>query len=138
MAEQQATPVTKPFPVPNRYLRAKRRAIRSLWCDRISITEHGPETSKTTHLTTFKDVMVLEDAPCRIISQTVDSATTDEPARDYKTITVMLDETVDVKPGSIIKIVNSNGEEFIGHRTGEPVMKSDSQTITVEIKEDYA
>lgn len=138
MAEQQETMVNKPFPVPQRYLKAKRRAIRSLWCDKITITEHIPETAKTTHLTTFNDVVVLENAPCRIVSQTVDSTTTGEPAQKIKTITVMLDETVDVKSGSKIKIVSLNGREFYGKRTGEPIRKSDSQTITVEIMEEYA
>ena len=138
MAEQQETLVTKPFPVPERYLKRKHNAIRSFWCDRITITEHVPETAKNTHLTTFNNEVVLDNAPCRIVSQTVDSATTGEPAKKVKTITVMLDETVDAKPGSEIKIINSKGKEYIGKRTGEPIRKSDSQTITVEIKEEYA
>lgn len=129
--------VLKPFPVPERYLRAKRNAIRSLWCDRLTVIEKQPVTDKNTHLTEFDDVIVLEDEPCRIISQESDSTTEGEPAKRVKSIDVILDEEIEIKPGSLIRVTNVKGRVYEGKRSGEPVNKSDSQTITIEIEREY-
>lgn len=129
--------VLKPFPVSDKVLKKKRKAIRSLWCDRLTVIEKEPITDDRTHLTEFEDITVLENEPCRIISQTTDSTTEGEPAKRTKTINVILDEEVEIKPGSLVRVKNIKGRVYEGKRSGEPVNKSDSQTITVEIEREY-
>lgn len=129
--------VLKPFPVSDKDLKTKYDAIRSFWCDRLTVIEKQPVTDKNTYLTEFDDVIVLEDEPCRIIGQTTDSTTEGEPAKRVKSIDVILDEEIEIKPGSLVRVTNVRGRVYEGKRSGEPVNKSDSQTITIEIEREY-
>lgn len=137
MAEK-TTPL-KPFPVPDRYLNAKRKAVESLWCDRLSVIENHKTTDPETHLTEHEWELVASDIPCRIVSQTHEPTENEnQPARAYKTINVVLSNSVAVPPGSIVEITTLNGETRRYRHSGQPLMKSASQTITLEIIKDYA
>ena len=121
------------FPVPEKYLKAKRAAIESLYCGTLTATVKQEQTDKKTHITTFEEVTVLKDIPCRLSQQTIKSTTNDGPAVKAKTIRVFLAPEIEIPAGSKL-IISQHGKTGVYKQSGEPYFKSDSQTIELEFE----
>lgn len=123
-------------PIPEKCLRAKRKALESLYCGKLTIIEKIPVTNEETHITEFKDFPVVEDRPCRIVSQNSSNTDTNEAgaAESQKTIDVQLEPEMKVNPGSQI-FITQHGVKRRYELSGDPETHSDHQVITLIRKE---
>lgn len=109
-----------------------REEFEAMYCHRLNVYEEVEVTDEKTHVTEFDTVLALSDIPCRVIEQSITPATEGEPARAEEQIKILLAPEIDIPPGSIVEVF------FHGHsnkykRSGQPYIKSDTQTITLEI-----
>ena len=110
-----------------------RKAIESLYIGSCTITEHQ-KIKKENKSTGFSDVVVLENQPCKLSFQTVNSTTATETGASAVTQTVKLfiAPEVKVKPGSKITVTQNNiTTEY--QNSGEPAMYSTHQAIVLEL-----
>lgn len=113
-----------------------RNELEAMYCHKLNVYESVEVTDDKTHVTKFKQVPVYLDVPCRVSEQNVSTATDAEPARVSKQIKVILAPEFDIPAGSVIEVFY-HGHSGKFRRTGEPYIKSDTQTVTL-IYEDYA
>lgn len=129
--------VTHNPPVPDRYLRARRRAIESLYCGRMSVTVKTPVRDPVTGIDSFVDSETVTDEPCRLCGQESDAADPAGPDRAAKGIRVMLAPEVSVPAGSTVRI-EQHGAVGVFERSGRPRRFYDHQTIPLVRKGEYA
>lgn len=114
------------FPVSDRYMRSKKRAIESLYCGKMTV--YNKEEITVNHITEFTDRLVYEDIPCRICYQDSDPTSTNEPAKGEIDVRVILDNDIEIKDGSTVYITQ-HGKTGEYKRSGIPRHFSDHQTI---------
>ena len=114
-----------------------RKALESLYDGKCTITEQQ-KAKNTNKTTSFIDVVVLEDVPCRLSFSTVTNANqTDTAASVVQTTKVFLAPEITVKPGSKLS-VTQNGVTTEYKASGKPAFYSTHQEISVELFEEKA
>ena len=110
-----------------------RRRIESLYDGTCAITEHR-KVKKENKSIGFEDVVVLQNQPCRISFQTVNStSTTDNGASSLsQVVKLFIAPEIDVKPGSKITVAQ-NGVTTAYQNSGEPARYSTHQEIVLEL-----
>jgi|GEM_PF-831181 len=95
-----------------------RAALRRMWEHLCTVYEYHPvllENKTTVH----KEVVVIEDAPCRLSFSSLKQANQTETAAQTPQVTkLFIDETLDIKAGSKI-VVDCRGREFVFGYSGE-------------------
>lgn len=124
-------------PVSERVLRAKRRAIESLYCGRIDAFQEIGFTDEHTHVTEFKKMRTVYNEPCRKIEVSSTTTTRNEPAKQGLEIKVMLRPEVSIPAGSTV-ILTQHGERRKFKMSGTPEIYSDHQVIPLTLFEEYA
>lgn len=115
-----------------------KRAIESLYIGRCNIIEHQ-KVQKENKSTGFEDVTVLEDIPCRLSYQTINTTKAeDNTASSLKQVTkLFIAPNLTVKPGSKISVTQNNvTTEY--KSSGQPAIYSTHQEIILEIFKDWA
>lgn len=110
-----------------------RNAIESLYDGYCTITEHR-KVKKENKSTGFSDVVVLENQPCKLSFQSVNSTTATETGASAVTQTVKLfiAPEVKVKPGSKITVTQC-GVTTEYQNSGEPAVYNTHQVIVLEL-----
>lgn len=109
-----------------------RKAIESLYEGKCTITEHQ-KIKKENKSTGFKDVVVLENEPCRLSYATITNTNQTETAASVvQTIKVFLAPEIQVKPGSKLTIIQ-NGVTAEYTNSGKPAYYSTHQEIMLEL-----
>ena len=110
-----------------------RKLIESLYDGTCTITEHQ-KVKRENKSTGFEDVIVLQNQPCRISFQTVNSTSaTDTGASSLsQVVKLFISPDIDVKPGSKI-IVAQNGITTEYQNSGEPAHYTTHQEIILEL-----
>lgn len=110
-----------------------RMVLESMYTDTCTITEHQ-KVQKVNKSMGFQEVVVAQDQPCRLSSQTVNSTSrTDTGASALtQTIKLFLSPDVQVKPGSKLTVTR----DFISteyQNSGEPARYETHQEIILEL-----
>lgn len=127
----------KSIPVPDRYIRAGRKAIDLLNTGKMTVYQNIPHEDEETGITEFEFKAVLEDIPCRLSYQDKQSATKNEPAQALKSCRVVTSLDYIIPEGSILK-VTFNGYTQKFKQTGKPHRNDFRQSIPVETYEEHA
>jgi hypothetical protein len=109
-----------------------------LWTGRATIYEYQPITDPNTYQTTYREVVVVEDEPCRL-SYNHEQATNIQSGAAVvsQSITLFIRNDLRIKPGSVIEITqNGVTEKYKG--SGQPAVYSRHQEIVLQIYEDNA
>lgn len=116
---------------------AVRKAIEMTYEGKCTITEHQKVT-KPNKSTGFKDMIVLEEQPCKLsfekIATNADSA---NAAKMIQTAKVLIAPEIQIKPGSKLTITQ-NGVTSEYKKSGEPAVYSTHQEIMLELFDGWA
>ncbi|WP_439916672.1 hypothetical protein, partial [Clostridioides difficile] len=115
-----------------------RKAIEMLYRDKCTIVEYQPIKDPVTKRTNNKEVIVLENQPCKLSYKNIVSATDGEVAKLEQTIKLFISPDVEIKSGSKLIITNQNNitKEYV--RSGESAIYPNHQEIVLELLEDKA
>ena len=110
-----------------------RKAIESLYDGTCTITEYK-KVQKANKSMAFKEVVVLEEQPCRLSFQTVNSTNQTETGASVlsQSVKVFLAPEIQVKPGSKLTITR-NQVVTDYQSSGEPAHYSTHQEIVLEL-----
>lgn len=110
-----------------------REAIESLYDGLCTITEHK-KVKKEDKSTTFEEVVVLSEQPCRLSFQTINSTSQTETGASALTqiVKVFLAPDIQVKPGSKLTITQNNTTAEY-KSSGEPAYYTTHQEIVLEL-----
>ncbi|HBF0844950.1 TPA: hypothetical protein KNP24_003765 [Clostridioides difficile] len=110
-----------------------RKAIEMMYRDKCTIIEYQPIKDPITKRTNNKEVIVLENQPCKLSYKNIVSATEGKVAKLEQTIKLFISPNVSVKAGSKLII---NNKEYV--RSGESAIYPNHQEIILELLKDKA
>ena len=114
-----------------------RKAVESLYVGKCTITEHQ-KIKKENKSTGFKDVVVLENEPCRLSFSTIKSADqTENAAKLAQTVKLFISPEVQIKPGSKLTITQ-NGVTTEYKKSGQSAVYMTHQEVILELFEGWA
>ncbi|HBF9649321.1 TPA: hypothetical protein KO375_003984 [Clostridioides difficile] len=110
-----------------------RKAIEMLYRDKCTIIEYQPVKDPVTKRTNNKEVIVLENQPCKLSYKNIVSATEGKVAKLEQTIKLFISPDIEIKAGSKLII---NDKEYV--RSGESAIYPNHQEIILELFKDKA
>ncbi|WP_330381981.1 hypothetical protein, partial [Clostridioides difficile] len=110
-----------------------RKAIEMLYRDKCTIVEYQPIKDPVTKRTNIKEVIVLENQPCKLSYKNIVSATEGKVAKLEQTIKLFISPDIEIKAGSKLII---NDKEYV--RSGESAIYPNHQEIILELFKDKA
>ena len=114
------------------------RAIKSLWAGLCTVTVRQSMTDEHTGRAVASEVDTYTDEPCRISFDTVTTPElTDNAARTGQRITLFIDPTVSIPPGSKIT-VTQNGVTGVYEQSGVPAVYTSHKEIPLELFKGWA
>lgn len=115
-----------------------RKAVESLYSGVCTITEHR-KFQKENKSIGFKDVVVLDNQPCRLSFKTINNTSPTETAASavIQITKVFLAPEIHVQAGSKIT-VTQNGVTTEYKSSGEPAIYSTHQVIVLELFKGWA
>lgn len=110
-----------------------RKALESLYDGACTIIEHK-KVQKENKSTGFEDVVVLENQPCRLSFQSINTTVPTENGASKVTqiVKMFISPEIEVKPGSKL-IVTQNNVTTEYKNSGEPAIYSTHQEIILEL-----
>ncbi|MDU8900775.1 hypothetical protein RYE12_18100 [Clostridioides difficile] len=110
-----------------------RKAIEMLYRDKCTIVEYQPVKYPVTKRTNNKEVVVLENQPCKLSYKNITSTTDGKVAKLEQTIKLFISPNINIKAGSKLII---NDKEYV--KSGESAMYPNHQEIILELFKDKA
>ncbi|EGT3800913.1 hypothetical protein REL12_018110 [Clostridioides difficile] len=110
-----------------------RKAIEMLYRDKCTIVEYQPVKDPVTKRTNNKEVVVLENQPCKLSYKNITSTTDGKVAKLEQTIKLFISPNINIKAGSKLII---NDKEYV--KSGESAMYPNHQEIILELFKDKA
>lgn len=110
-----------------------RKAIEMLYRYKCTIVEYQPIKDPVTKRTNNKEVIVLENQPCKLSYKNIVSATKGKLAKLEQTIKLFISPDIEIKAGSKLII---NDKEYV--RSGESAIYPNHQEIILELFKDKA
>ncbi|CZR82946.1 hypothetical protein CDFC105_43850 [Clostridioides difficile] len=110
-----------------------RRAIEMLYRDKCTIVEYQPIKDPISKRTSNKEVVALENQPCKLSYKNITSATDGKVAKIEQTIKLFISSDIEIKAGSKLII---NNKEYV--RSGESAIYPNHQEIILELLKDKA
>lgn len=118
--------------------KAARKAQESTYEGRCTVVEYEDKTSEKSKITRKKEVVVLENQPCKLSFEKLSAAVqTENGAAISQEIKLFLAPEVSVKAGSKI-IVRQNGTVGEYSASGEPAVYPTHQEIMLELFRGWA
>lgn len=115
-----------------------REAIESLYIGSCTLKAWEEITDPISKIKTHKEVIKLENQPCKLSYEKQTSATnTIGPAVISQTIKLFIAPEIIIEPGSKI-IVTQHGKTTEFSKSGEPAVYTNHQEITLELFKGYA
>jgi len=103
-----------------------------------TVTERQEVTDERSHLTTHRDVVVIQDQACHLSFETITAANQSGSAAEITQITkLFIAPDVTIKPGSKITVVQS-GTTGDYTRSGVPAVYDTHQEIILELFERWS
>ncbi|MGO0861939.1 hypothetical protein [Clostridioides difficile] len=110
-----------------------RKAIEMLYRDKCTIVEYQSVKDPVTKRTNNKEVVVLENQPCKLSYKNITSAIDGKVAKLEQVIKLFISPSIEVKAGSKFII---NDKEYV--RSGESAIYPNHQEIILELLKDKA
>ncbi|HBF4772989.1 phage protein [Clostridioides difficile] len=110
-----------------------RKAIEMMYRDKCTIVEYQSIKDPITKRTNNKEVVVLENQPCKLSYKNIISATEGKVAKLEQVIKLFISPNIEVKAGSKLII---NNKEYV--RSGESAIYPNHQEIILELLKDKA
>ncbi|EGT4599348.1 hypothetical protein DFW26_07780 [Clostridioides difficile] len=110
-----------------------RKAIEMLYRDKCTIVEYQPVKDPITKRTNNKEVVVLENQPCKLSYKNITSTEQGKVAKLTQTIKLFISPSINIKAGSKLII---NNKEYA--RSGEPAIYPNHQEIILELLKNKA
>jgi len=115
--------------------KAARKAIESTYEGVLTVTEHKKVTDENTKLTNYQDVVVMENWPCHLSFETLNSAVQSESAAAVaQTAKLFVSPDVVIKAGSKITVTQA-GVTTDYTCSGIPAVYETHQEIILELFE---
>ena len=115
--------------------KAARKAIESTYGGVLTVTEHRKVTDENTKLTNYQDIVVVEDQPCHLSFETLNSAVQSESAAAItQTIKLFVSPDIPMKAGSKITVTQA-GVTADYTCSGIPAVYETHQEIILELFE---
>ena len=109
-----------------------------LWSGRCTIWEYENVTDPDTFQTSQREVMVLEDEPCRISFNTEAVTNPESGVAEMTQFTLLfIRPDLEINAGSIIE-VTQNGRTTKYRRSGKPAVYTNHQEIRLTLYEENA
>lgn len=119
---------------------AKRKALERLWKDRCTVYHRVKVTDPKTKLTDFDEKPLLQDQPCKLSFETLNSTDGDHVATVAQSVKLFISPDVEIPAGCKIVVTRFNDLErtFTYSRSGEPGIFTNHQEIMLEPFKGYA
>lgn len=118
--------------------KAARKAQESLYDGVCTVTEHHKVKDGRSKLTDFKDVVVLEDQPCRLSFSTITTANQTESAAELtQTTKLFISPDITIREGSKITVTQC-GVTTDYTCSGVPAVYDTHQEIVLELFKRWA
>lgn len=112
---------------------AARKAIESTYTGKCSVIERRDAADERTKITRKKEVLTVENQPCRLSFERIKAAAQSETAAAVsQSIKLFIAPEIRIKSGSKI-IVEQNGIKNEYSASGEPSVYSSHQEIMLEL-----
>ena len=112
--------------------------LSALWIGKATIYEHQEVTDPNTYQTSFQDVAVVTDEPCRVsYRQEPTTSVATGAAQLSQIIMLFIRPDIDIKAGSIIE-VTQHGRTLKYKRSSKPAVYTNHQEVALELYEDKA
>lgn len=113
--------------------KAARKAIESTYTGVMTVSERQSVKDPNTHITSTKEVVVLENQPCKLSFETIAATVqTDTAAALSQGTKVFLSPDVSIKAGSKLT-VTQNGVTIAYKSSGVPAVYPTHQEIMLEL-----
>lgn len=117
---------------------AARKAQESLYDGICTITEHQKIINEKTRLTSFEDVIVLENQPCKLSFESLQAAALSNPAVEVaQCVKLFISPDIVIKPGSKLTITQAGVTTDYTY-SGVPAVYDTHQEIMLELFERWA
>lgn len=119
---------------------AQRKALERLWKDRCTVYHRVKVTDPKTKLTDFEEKPLLQDQPCKLSFETLNSTDGDHVATVAQSVKLFISPDVEIPAGCKIVVARFNDLErtFTYSRSGEPGIFTNHQEIMLEPFKGYA
>lgn len=119
---------------------AQRKALERLWKDRCTVYHRVKVTDPKTKLTDFDEKPLLQDQPCKLSFETLNSTDGDHVAMVAQSVKLFISPDVEIPAGCKIVVTRFNDLErtFTYSRSGEPGIFTNHQEIMLEPFKGYA
>ena len=119
---------------------AQRKALERLWKDRCTVYHRVKVTDTKTKLTDFDEKPLLQDQPCKLSFETLNSTDGDHVATVAQSVKLFISPDVEIPAGCKIVVTRFNDLErtFTYSRSGEPGIFTNHQEIMLEPFKGYA
>lgn len=119
---------------------AQRKALERLWKDRCTVYHRVKVTDPKTKLTDFDEKPLLQDQPCKLSFETLNSTDGDHVATVAQSVKLFISPDVEIPAGCKIVVARFNDLErtFTYSRSGEPGIFTNHQEIMLEPFKGYA
>lgn len=116
-------------------IKAARKAIESTYEGMLTVTEHKKVTDENTKLTNYQDIVVMENQPCHLSFETLNSAVQSESAAAVtQTIKLFISPEISIKAGSKITVTQA-GVTTDYTCSGIPAVYETHQEVILELFE---
>lgn len=110
-----------------------RKAIETQYKGVCTVTEYQSTRDETTKRTTQKEVVVLENQPCKLSFKSVTSTNDNENlATVGQSVKMFIAPEIKIKPGSKVSVIQ-NGVTTEYSQSGEPATYTHHQEIILEL-----
>lgn len=117
---------------------AARKAQESLYDGICTITEHQKIINEKTRLTSFEDVIVLENQPCKLSFESLQAAALSNPAVEVaQCVKLFISPDIAIKPGSKLTITQAGVITDYTY-SGVPAVYGTHQEIMLELFERWS
>lgn len=117
---------------------AARKAIEATYFGTLTVREMQKVKDDATKLTTQKEVVTLENVPCRLSFETLQAAVqTSSAATVTQGTKLFVSPDIEIKPGSKLTVTQDNvTTDYV--RSGVPAVYPTHQEVMLELFEKYA
>lgn len=118
--------------------KAARKAIESTYFGLVTVSEYQKVKDPLTALTSYKEVVVLENQPCKLSFESITTAVQTEAATTISQATkLFISPDITIKPGSKLTVTQT-GVTTAYTGSGVPAVYPTHQEIMLELFESWA
>lgn len=115
-----------------------RQAIESMYTDKCDIIERQERTDPITKKTSFQEVTVISEQPCKLSFGSVPVTSNGDAAEMVQTVKLFISPDISIKPGSKIVVTKPEQLPVAYSNSGKPATFTNHQEITLELFERWS